>query len=194
MNTSGTTSWRTLRRTADLPEVPWANGRGTTVELISPDESSLFYSRSFPVDGRWRLSVASLDEPGPYSRLPDKDRVHVPLAGIGLTVDGELHTIPAYTPFTFDGGARTELTVLPVPTRAVNLVVDRDSPAAGRLDIRVVDAGTPVPNALAAVALDGSDDLLVPYVPDVGEVRISAADTRLVAVVWKPWASSGTEK
>lgn len=52
---SGTTTWRTLRRTADLTPQPWANGRGTTVELLRPD------------DGSWRLSVADLDHGGPFS-------------------------------------------------------------------------------------------------------------------------------
>ncbi|WP_297006240.1 HutD family protein [uncultured Corynebacterium sp.] len=184
MNGTGTTIWRTLRRTADLTGVPWANGRGTTVELISPDESAAYYSTFFPVDGRWRLSVASLNQRGPFSPLPGMDRIHTPLEGIGLTVDGSPHRIPALTPFAFDGGAETVLTDLPTPTRAVNLMVDRDSPAAGRLGVSVVTAGDAVPDALAAVALDGSCDLLVPHREGMGEIRDIRPGTPLAVVSW----------
>lgn len=184
MTVTGTTTWRTLRRMTDLTEIPWANGRGTTVELISPDESAAYYSRYFPVDGRWRLSVASLSETGPFSSMPGTDRIHTPLENVVLTVDGAPHRIPALTPFAFDGGAETVLTGLPTPTRAVNLLVDRDSPAAGRLGVRVVTAGTAVTNALAAVALDGSCDLLVPHREGMGEIRDIRPGTPLAVVSW----------
>lgn len=186
VTTTGTTAWRTLRRTAELPEQPWANGRGATVELISPDESAAYYSTYFPVDGRWRLTVATLDEEGPFSPLPGMDRFHTPLAGVELTVDGVAHRIPERTTFAFDGGADTALTDLPYRTRAVNLTVDRGSPAAGRLDPRVVDADTPVVNALAAVALDGSLDLVVSYRDGMGETRDFGPRVGLAVVAWTP--------
>ncbi len=184
VTTTGTTTWRTLRRTADLTAQPWVNGRGTTIELISPDESAAYYSRFFPVDGRWRLSVASLKEEGPFSPLPGMDRIHTPLADIELTVDGTPHRIPAHTPFAFDGGADAVLTNLPRPTRAVNLMVDHDSPAAGRLQVTVVDALIPVDNALAAVLLDETADLLVPHRAGMGEIRDISPGTPLAVISW----------
>lgn len=186
VTTTATTTWRTLRRTAELPERPWANGRGVTVELISADESALFYRTDFPVDGRWRLSLASLTVPGPFSPLPGLDRIHTPLGDITLTVDGEEHRIPARTPFAFDGGAEVSLTDLPHRTLAVNLMVDRDSPAAGRLAVTVVDATDPVDNALAAVLLDGTSDVLVPWRDGMGEIRRLDGGRRLLAVTWTP--------
>ena len=185
MTTTGTTRWRTLRRTSDLTEQPWANGCGTTVELISPDESAAYYSRFFPVDGRWRLSVASLTEEGPFSPLTGMDWIHTPLADIGLIVDGTPHRILAHTSFAFDGGAHAVLTDLPTPTRAVNLMVDRDSPAAGRLTVTVVDAMVPVDNALAAVLLDGTADLLVTHRSGMGEIRDIAPGTPPAVVSWR---------
>lgn len=186
MTTTGTTTWRTLRRTAELPERPWANGRGVTVELVSADESALFYRPDFPVDGRWRLSLASLTVTGPFSPLPGIDRVHTPLADTVLTVDGEAHRIPALTPFAFDGGADVVLTELSRRTLAVNLMVYRDSPAAGHLRVQVVDATEPVDNALVAVLLDGTSDVLVPWRDGMGEIRRLDGGRRLLAVTWLP--------
>lgn len=184
--TTTTTAWRTLRHTTDLPPQPWINGRGSTTELISADESALFYRRDFPVDGRWRLSLASLTATGPYSPMPGIDRIHTPVEGIGLTVDGEPVPVTALTSYAFPGEAEVTLSALPRRTRALNLMVDRDSPAAGRLEVRVVDAAVPVDNALAAVLLDGTFDVLVPWREGMGEVRRTDNGGRLLAVTWIP--------
>jgi environmental stress-induced protein Ves len=183
--TTTTTTWRNLRRTAELPSRPWVNGRGSTVELISADESALFQRRDFPVDGRWRLSLASLTTTGPFSRMPGTDRIHTPAADIELTVAGAPHRIPAHTPFSFDGGATVELTGLSSATSAVNLMVDRDSPAAGRLGVEVVAAGEPVGNALVAVLLDGTSDVLVPWRDGMGDVRRTDGAGRMLVVTWR---------
>lgn len=57
-------------------------------------------------------------------------------------------------------------------------MVDRDGPAAGRLAVTVTtpgtavtDAGAPAHDAVAAVLLDGTADLLVPHPGDRGDPR-----------------------
>ena len=193
-----TNTWRTFRRFADLTPQPWANGRGTTVELVSAEESVQLTDATVGT-GRWRLSLASLQEEGPFSPLPGMDRIHTPLDAIELTVDGIPHRIPALTPFAFDGGAATSLTGLPCPTRAVNLMVEQGDSAVGRLTVQVVDAGAPVTGGgtdgadgadragriLAAVALDGTFDLVVPHTGGGEEFRDLDGGTSLVVVTWE---------
>lgn len=54
-----------------LPPEPWKNGGGVT--------------RTLAVDGqaavpRWRVSIADIEQDGPYSRFPGYDRVSVVLS------------------------------------------------------------------------------------------------------------------
>lgn len=61
----------------DLPDVPWRNGRGTTREVHRDD--------------RWRLSIATIGGPGPFSVFPGVDRTFVVARGrLDLTVDDRL--------------------------------------------------------------------------------------------------------
>ncbi|WP_380173137.1 HutD family protein [Kineococcus sp. DHX-1] len=64
----------------DLPDVPWRNGRGTTREVHRDD--------------RWRLSIAAVTEPGPFSTFPGVDRTFVLARGrLVLTVAGHVHRL-----------------------------------------------------------------------------------------------------
>ena len=65
--------------TADYLTMPWANGRGTTVELLREDgpEGLLF-----------RLSMASVIEDGPFSILPGIERNLTVLSGPGFRLQG----------------------------------------------------------------------------------------------------------
>ena len=68
-----------LLTTADYKTMPWANGRGTTVELLREDgpEGLLF-----------RLSMASVIEDGPFSILPGIERTLTVLSGPGFRLAG----------------------------------------------------------------------------------------------------------
>jgi hypothetical protein len=109
-----------VKRFADLTASVWANGRGATTELVSFAESEALASGT-----RWRLSVADLDRPGPFSPLTGVWRTFIPVGGdVVLAVDGAVHECPEGLPIEFDGGARTELVALSGPCHAVNLMVD----------------------------------------------------------------------
>ncbi|MDP3959038.1 MAG: HutD family protein [Pseudorhodobacter sp.] len=88
---------------ADYTTMPWANGRGTTTELIRVDG----------VGGlRWRLSMASVVEDGPFSTFPGIERNLTVIAGAGFDLVGtgiKLHA-RALVPIAFPGD---------VPLRAV---------------------------------------------------------------------------
>lgn len=66
---------------ADYRRMPWANGRGTTVEMLridAPDGSLLV-----------RLSMASVVEDGPFSLFPGIERNLTVLSGPGFRLEGE---------------------------------------------------------------------------------------------------------
>lgn len=115
-----------LRRLDDVQPVPWLAAVGVTREVVSYRESRVLTPGRPP----WRLSVADLHEPGPFSRLPGLERTFVPVDGaVTLRVDDRLRTVAAGTALSFSGSAETILTSLTAPLRAVNLMT-----AAGALD------------------------------------------------------------
>lgn len=63
---------------SDARRMPWKNGRGTTLELASDAPAG------DPSAWTWRLSIADVPEPGPFSRFPGIDRWIACLAGAGL--------------------------------------------------------------------------------------------------------------
>ena len=65
--------------TADYLTMPWANGRGTTVELLREDG---------PDGLLFRLSMASVIEDGPFSILPGIARNLTVISGPGFRLQG----------------------------------------------------------------------------------------------------------
>ena len=82
--------WRTMR---------WANGGGTTHEvMIEPPGAT---TDAFD----WRISVAEVHTPGPFSSLPGVDRLLLLIGGAGMSVhiDGVAHEASRVTPLSFRG-------------------------------------------------------------------------------------------
>ncbi len=92
-----------------------------------------------PLDGErflWRVSIADVAAPGPFSRFDGYDRLIAVVEGAGmrLTVDGappveRRRLEPA---FAFPGEAAVECALLDGPIRDVNLMLDRAT-ASGSL-------------------------------------------------------------
>ncbi|TKA96936.1 HutD family protein [Cereibacter changlensis] len=69
-----------LLRAADFVPMPWANGRGVTVEMLRVEgPSGLLF----------RLSRASVVEDGPFSIFPGVERVLTVISGPGFDLLGE---------------------------------------------------------------------------------------------------------
>ncbi len=69
-----------LIRFRDLPSMPWKNGGGSTVELLTwPPGATLS-------DFDFRISVATVAQDGPFSVFPDIDRTLALVDGAGLTL------------------------------------------------------------------------------------------------------------
>ncbi|CAO3457540.1 HutD/Ves family protein [Azospirillum largimobile] len=164
----------TLLSPADHRRVPWKNGGGVTTELAVEPTSG---PNSGPTsDSRflWRVSIADVVEPGPFSAFPGYDRLIAVVEGDGmrLSVDGappvERHRLdPA---FAFPGEAAVWCEPTAGPIRDVNLMLDRAS-ATGTLTLLADPAGyradgdVVLVHALAgclSVTPDGGDTLPVP--------------------------------
>lgn len=108
---------------------PWKNGGGTTTELLKE-----------VVDGEvlWRLSIASVEQSGPFSDFSGFERTIMLLKGNGmmLSFDGspEKQIDTRYLPFVFAGEWKTKCQLIDGPVEDFNLMVDR-SRANGRLEV-----------------------------------------------------------
>ncbi|QVM83985.1 HutD family protein [Novosphingobium decolorationis] len=90
----------TVIRAADRPEVPWKNGGGTTREI------AVFPPGAGMDDFLWRLSMAKVEEAGPFSIFPGTDRtlglIEGQLALNGSDVNVTLDEVSAPLPFRAD--------------------------------------------------------------------------------------------
>ena len=82
--------------TADYRTMLWANGRGTTVELLREDG---------PDGLLFRLSMASVIEDGPFSVFPGIERNLTVISGPGFRLDGPGLSLPCkpLVPVAFAG-------------------------------------------------------------------------------------------
>jgi len=104
-------------RFTDLPVAPWRNGGGVTREVVASGGSG---SHGFD----WRISIADVIEPGPFSAFPGFDRVITLVEGerMDLEVDGVVHTLGLYESLSFDGASQTSCSLTSGPTRDLNVM------------------------------------------------------------------------
>jgi environmental stress-induced protein Ves len=89
---------------AGLTAVGWRNGGGLTRVVASAGGSS---AKGFD----WRISIADVNHPGPFSSYPGVDRIITVDQGEGmdLVIDGVEHVLGLHEPLSFDGGSQTGL-------------------------------------------------------------------------------------
>jgi environmental stress-induced protein Ves len=140
-------------RSEEVAPQAWANGGGTTRELLVAD------------DGSWRISLADITSDGPFSSFPGRRRLLTVVDGpvLGLDVDGKTHVVEPHRPFAFSGDATVEASVPEGPVRALNVIAD---PAVTAY-VTVLELGRTSVLSLAqdqaafVVKGDGSGSLLV---------------------------------
>jgi environmental stress-induced protein Ves len=107
-----------------LKAAPWKNGGGVTREIAA-----------YPVGASldtfvWRVSVADVEQPGPFSRFAGIDRTLALLAGAGMRLveaGGATHLLTEPLSIArFEGEASVEAQLLDGATRDFNLMVRRD--------------------------------------------------------------------
>jgi environmental stress-induced protein Ves len=144
----------TVVRWADLTAKPWKNGGGTTRQIAATPTGATF------ADLDWSVSIAEIEQPGPFSEFPGIDRTIMLIAGIEmiLDVDGTPHRLGAFETLAFSGDAVTVCSLPRGATRGLNLMTRRGR-AAGSL--RAVDVASGYETTVA----DGEAVVLVALTP-----------------------------
>ncbi len=111
---------------ANVPATPWKNGGGSTRELVCwpPATAAAGGMDSFG----WRVSVATIAAPGPFSAFTGVDRQIMLLGGDGvqLTSSGWQHTLAErWQPFAFSGDEAVDCTMLGGISTDFNLMLRR---------------------------------------------------------------------
>ncbi len=118
-----------LRPYASYRTMRWANGAGVTREISC-----------WPNSEHWsfRLSLADVDQDGPFSTFNDVDRSLVVAGGNGMTliVDGVEHELRKFDSIHFPGEAEVVATLTDGPATDLNLMVRRES-LPNRLALRI---------------------------------------------------------
>ena len=135
-------------RFAELTAVPWRNGGGVTREVMSAGGSG---SQGFD----WRISIAQVNEPGPFSTFSGVDRIITVVEGEGmdLVIDGVEHALGLHELLRFDGASRSSCTRLAGPVRDLN-VMTRSDRLSATVAIRDLSETRPI-------AVDGSQVLVL---------------------------------
>jgi len=139
-------------RFAELTAVPWRNGGGVTRQVVSAGGSG---SQDFD----WRISIADVNEPGPFSSFPGVDRIITVVEGEGmdLVIDGVEHVLGLHEPLSFDGASQTSCSRLAGPLRDLNVMTRNDRLSA---TVAIRDLSETRPIAIASsqvlVLLTGS--------------------------------------
>lgn len=126
----------TLLRGAELVASPWKNGGGVTREVAA-------FPHGAGLDAfLWRVSIADVAQPGPFSRFAGIDRTLVLLSGAGMLLDEAReadHTLThALTQpldvARFAGEANIDARLVDGATRDFNLMARRGA-ASGEVDV-----------------------------------------------------------
>jgi environmental stress-induced protein Ves len=142
----------------DRVPVPWRNGRGTTAEVIVRGAGPGIGSSA---DFGWRISIATVESDGDFSRYPGVDRWLMPLCpgGLRLVDDGAPVPVGQYEVHAFPGERALASDGVTTPTLDLNLMLRRGE-TTGSLHM-VETAGiltltTTAEEELVVIVLDGN--------------------------------------
>lgn len=99
----------------------WHNDGGVTREVVCEPAGATVTTAD------WRISIADVETPGPFSSLPGIDRVLTLIEGSGmvLTVNGTEQVLEPLQPFIFSGDDAVGCRLLGGPTRDLNVMTRR---------------------------------------------------------------------
>ncbi len=124
-----------LHRACNYRIMPWANGRGHTIEMLREDG---------PHGLHLRLSIATVAQDGAFSRFAGIDRVLTVISGAGFHLAGDglaLHAAPL-TPVAFPGDVAIQATGVTGLSEDFNVMTSRHLP---RPRVWITGRGTVVP-------------------------------------------------
>ncbi|WP_353640891.1 HutD family protein [Mesorhizobium sp. WSM2239] len=128
-------------RAADCRRMPWKNGGGETIEIaISPEGAGLD-------DFDWRLSMARVEDDGPFSLFTGVDRTLAILEGEGLvlSVGGQdpVRLTDRSAPCSFPADVETSSSLIAGPITDLNMMTRRSR--FGHSMRRLMARGTSTP-------------------------------------------------
>ena len=102
---------------------PWKNGGGVTREILKQDGATGF---------DWRLSIATVDQSGPFSRFDGYHRILTVLSGKGMWLKspGQDRQAAPLQPVHFDGAEDIDGVLIDGPCRDFNVIYRPDVYAA----------------------------------------------------------------
>lgn len=108
---------------ADYRRMPWKNGGGSTLELLQDPAADGGFN--------WRLSIADVETPGPFSAFPGIDRQIMLVAGNGMVLSFANEAPPVVIakplrPHTFKGEWSTDCRLIEGAIQDFNVMVRRD--------------------------------------------------------------------
>ena len=112
--------------------MPWSNGAGITYEIVRSPESG---------DFDWRISLADIDEDGPFSVMNGIDRWLVLTEGdhIVLSNGDSTHLVEEHVPFAFPGEIAYDCTLGSGQARDLNVMTRR---GVAMSNVRILDQGS----------------------------------------------------
>ena len=158
----------------DYRRMPWRNGGGRTAEIAA-------WARgpgAEPFAGR--VSIAEIEQDGPFSAWPGIDRTFVLLdgAGVVLTQGGiDVEVVARHEPVRFAGDEASSCRLVDGPARAFNLMVRRGH---ARGDVVVADGETTIAGPFrfgVCYAAEGASECLLP-----GRAPIAVAEGHALLV------------
>ena len=174
-----------------VKRVPWKNGLGVTEELAIDPPDAEFAAARF----RWRVSMAGVAAPGPFSMFPGYDRVILVVDGGGLRLthgDDPPIEISRFCAHRFSGDVSTYGVPLEGPVQDANLflrrgVVDGDLAAYEPIRPITLRLGLGVTffhAARGAICIRGADvgDWLLPARASLSVSGVSEPSTQTVAI------------
>ena len=162
-----------ILRADEHPVVPWANGRGVTEVVVSwpPGDD----------DFDWRVSIATVEEPGAFSSYAGIDRTLVVAAGgpLVLGIDGTVVAAERFDPVAFAGDAET-VCLAASRARVVNVMARRGAAAAEVATLEAkADGGTQPPARVRAPEAGFACAVVVRGTATVGDHVLTAYDAVL---------------
>jgi len=147
----------------DYRRMPWKNGGGSTTEIAAHPAGSGLDAFA------WRVSVAEIEQDGPFSSFAGVDRTLVLLAGGGMRLSGEVESLELRIPFepvTFSGDSALTCSLVAGPVRDFNLMVRRGA-ARGDLVVRREggEAIAPADTYVCYAAIGASECLMAGHPP-----------------------------
>ncbi len=128
----------------DFRRMPWANGKGVTVELARADG---------PQGMLWRLSRASVVEDGAFSIFPAVERNLTVLTGPGFDLAGAGIALQArpFVPVAFPGDVAVAAVGVTAPSDDFNVMTARSLPRPAVQVVRQAGQLHPPPGGLLAL-------------------------------------------